>query len=97
MTKQKKATAHHHDNLRTHARALVQATSQIADDKVSEARHQLTEILESISEKAEEVEHMAIEKAKQVDDYITENPYKTAGIALGIGALLGYLISRRAR
>jgi ElaB/YqjD/DUF883 family membrane-anchored ribosome-binding protein len=97
MTKQKKAAARHYDDIRTHARALVQATSQIADDKVSEARHQLTEILESISEKAEEVEHMAIEKAKQVDGHITENPYKTAAIALGIGALLGYIFSRRAR
>ncbi len=97
MTKHKKVAAHHHDNLKAHAKALVQATGQIADAKVSEARNKLTEILESISETAEEVEHMAIEKAKQADDFITENPYKTAGIALGIGALIGYLISRRSK
>ena len=38
---------------------------------------------------------LAVESAKAADKYVRENPYKTAGIALGVGALIGYLLSRR--
>jgi ElaB/YqjD/DUF883 family membrane-anchored ribosome-binding protein len=95
MTKHKHVAAHHHDNLKTHAKALVHATSHIADNKVTEARNKLSDLVESVSDSVEEVEHAALQKAKQADQFIKENPYKTAGIALGIGALLGFLILRR--
>ena len=97
MTKQKKVAAHHHDNLKHHAKALVHATSHIADSKVSEARNKLTEIIDSVTETLEEVEYAAIEKAKQADEFVKANPYKTAGVALGLGALLGFLLSRRGK
>ena len=33
--------------------------------------------------------------AKATDQAIRENPYKSIGIAFGVGALIGYLLSRR--
>jgi ElaB/YqjD/DUF883 family membrane-anchored ribosome-binding protein len=33
--------------------------------------------------------------AKATDDYVHENPWKSIGIAAGVGFLLGMLVSRR--
>ena len=37
----------------------------------------------------------AIAGAKATDQVIRENPYKALGIALGVGAIIGYLLRRR--
>jgi ElaB/YqjD/DUF883 family membrane-anchored ribosome-binding protein len=95
MNQHRKVAAHHHENLKSHARALVHATHGIADSKVSDARAKLNEIIDAVSETVEEAQHMVVEKAKSADEFIKENPYKTAGIALGIGALIGLFLARR--
>jgi ElaB/YqjD/DUF883 family membrane-anchored ribosome-binding protein len=41
------------------------------------------------------VRQEAVEEAKIVDHNLREKPYHALGIAVGIGALLGFLISRR--
>jgi ElaB/YqjD/DUF883 family membrane-anchored ribosome-binding protein len=97
MNKSKKVSAHHHENLKQHAKALVAATSHIAEGKVSEARNKLNEIMESVGEAVEDAESAVQEKLKQADSFVKENPYKTAGIAIGIGALLGIFLSRRGK
>ena len=95
MSKSHKVSAHHHDRLKNHAKALVEATHHVTDAKVSEARSKLSEVIDSVSEKIEETEHQVVEKAKAVNEFIKENPYATAGIAIGIGVLVGLLLSRR--
>ncbi len=97
MTKHKKTAVHHHENLRHHAKALVKATGHIADAGVSEARDQLSQLIDSLSETVEDVEELAATKMTEADQLIQANPYKTAGIAMGVGLLIGYLISRPAR
>lgn len=36
-----------------------------------------------------------VHRAKATDDAVRMNPYKTLGIALGVGAILGYVLSCR--
>lgn len=97
MSKTKKVSAHHHENLKQHAKALVSATSHIAEGKVSDARDKLNQVMESVGEAVEDVENAVQDKVKQVDGFVKENPYKTAGIAIGIGALIGLFLARRGK
>lgn len=96
MTKHK-TLAHERNNLKTHAKALVHATGHIADASVSEVRNRLSQLLDSASESVEEVELIAKEKAKRVDEFIKENPYKAAGAAIGVGFLIGCWAARRGK
>jgi ElaB/YqjD/DUF883 family membrane-anchored ribosome-binding protein len=77
------------------AEALLAATAGIAGEKVEEARNRLAAALESGKEIYNRVREQAVEGAKVADQSIRKNPYQAIGIALGVGLLLGYLISRR--
>jgi ElaB/YqjD/DUF883 family membrane-anchored ribosome-binding protein len=67
----------------------------VAGEKVAEARKRLHSALESAKEIAVNVRDKAVASAKATDEAVRENPYKAIGIALGAGALLGFLIARR--
>jgi ElaB/YqjD/DUF883 family membrane-anchored ribosome-binding protein len=77
------------------ARALMSATADVAGEKVSEARKRLAAALESGKELAGRVRDKAVEGAKAADEAVHEHPYQAIGIALGVGALVGYLVARR--
>ena len=77
------------------ARALMAATADVAGEKVSDARKRLAAALESGKELYGRVRDKAVEGAKVADKAVHEHPYEAIGIAFGIGALVGYLISRR--
>jgi len=94
MKKHTRASVHH-ERVSEHARALIAATSHIADSKVAEAREKLSEMVESAKDAIEYVEEKAVETAKQTDHFIREKPYQAVGIAVGIGALIGFCIARR--
>jgi ElaB/YqjD/DUF883 family membrane-anchored ribosome-binding protein len=51
--------------------------------------------VESAEETAGRVRDQAVDYAKTADKAVREHPYKALGIALGVGAILGYLLSRR--
>jgi ElaB/YqjD/DUF883 family membrane-anchored ribosome-binding protein len=87
MNKQTK-TAHHRNRITEEAHALVKATAEVAGEQVAEARRRLEEALHNVRDQAA----LGVETA---DEFIHENPYKSLGIALGVGALLGFLIARR--
>lgn len=80
------------------AQTLVDATADIASEKVSEARKRFKEVLERVAECSKEtwntVSEKAVSGAKITDKTIRENPYQSVGVALGIGALLGFLLTR---
>ena len=71
------------------------ATADVAGEKVAEARKRLAAALDSTKEIAGRVRDKAVEGAKAADDTVRENPYQAIGIAFGVGALVGYLVSRR--
>ena len=77
------------------AKALLAATAEVAEDKVVAARERLSEALERGQEAWESVQDRAIAGAKATDKAIRTHPYQSIGIAFGVGALLGYILSRR--
>jgi len=81
--------------LAEHARALVSATADVAEGKVVEARKRLSAALDSGKEMFGRVRDKAVEAAEGADEVVRENPYKITGLALAIGALLGFLLARR--
>ncbi len=77
------------------ARALVAATSEVANDKVAEARKRLSAALERVGEFYGTVREKAAETAKVADQAVHQHPYQAIAIAVGFGVLVGYLLGRR--
>lgn len=83
------------DDLLEHARALIAATADVAGDKVGDARKRLATALDSGKKIFESAKDRAVAGAQATDEAIRERPYHAIGIALGAGALIGYLLARR--
>ena len=77
------------------AQALLSATAHVAEEKVIEARKRLTAAIEKGKEAWDTVQEKAVAGAKATDQVIRENPYKAMLVALGVGAVVGYLLHRR--
>ena len=94
METPRKTTSNDLGTLAEDARALMTATADVAGEKVGEARKRLAAALENGKEIYGRVRDKALDGAKAADQTVRENPYQAIGIALGVGALIGYLISR---
>ncbi len=57
-------------------------------DNLREARYKLVDAEEALKAKTREV-------ARVTDDYVHENPWRSIGIAAGVGLVVGLLIGRR--
>ena len=77
------------------ARSLINATTEVASQKFGEARQRVVEKVESAKETASRVRDQAEDYAKATDEAVRQHPYQALGIAFGVGAILGYLVSRR--
>jgi len=77
------------------ARALLAATADAAEEKVREARQRLAAALKGDREVCGQVRDKAVAAAKATDEAVHKHPYQAIGIALGVGALVGYLLARR--
>lgn len=95
MSKPSQAISNDMSQLADDARALMAATADVAGEKVGEARKRLAAALESGKEIYGRVKEKAVEGAKAADEAVHEHPYQAIGIAFGVGALIGYLVSRR--
>jgi ElaB/YqjD/DUF883 family membrane-anchored ribosome-binding protein len=95
MDKQTQAANDELNVLAEDARNLIDATADVAGDKVANARKRLAAALENSKEIYGRVRAKAIEGAKVTDRAVHEHPYQAVGVALGIGILLGLLIGRR--
>jgi len=89
------AVRHDASTLAEDARALLQATSEIADVKVAEARKRLERALAAGREAYDCVQEKVRDSASAADQCIRENPYPSMGVAFGLGAVIGVLICRR--
>ena len=78
---------------------LLRATAGQAGDKMAELRAKTQDRLAAAKIKLAEAEAAVVDKAKQVgraaDDYVQDNPWRSVGIAAGVGFALGLLIGRR--
>jgi len=95
MNKQAQAIENDLVTLAEDARALMAATADVAGDKVGEARKRLAAALENGKQLYGRVREKAVEGAKAADQTVRENPYQAMAIALGVGAVIGYLAARR--
>ena len=81
------------------AEELLRATASQAGEKVSAAREKVQESLHRAKVKLAEAEDVLIDKGKQAakvtDEYVHDHPWRSVGIAAGIGLLVGLLIGRR--
>jgi ElaB/YqjD/DUF883 family membrane-anchored ribosome-binding protein len=80
------------------AEELLRATAGQAGDKAASARERIQESLSAAKERLVAAEEAVVEKtrqaAKATDEYVHENPWKSVGIAAGVGLVIGMLISR---
>jgi ElaB/YqjD/DUF883 family membrane-anchored ribosome-binding protein len=76
------------------ARALMDATADVAGEKVSEARKRLAAMLESGKVIAGKVREQAVAGAKAADATIREKPYQAIAVAAALGLIIGYLVGR---
>jgi len=95
MNKHTQAISNDMGTLAEDARALMAATADVAGEKVAEARKRLTAALERGREIAGNVRDKAVEGAKAADEAVREHPYQAIGIAVGVGAILGFIFARR--
>lgn len=81
------------------AEELLKATATQTGERITVARARAEETVKSVKARLADAEGALIEKAKEAaketDDYVHENPWKTAGIAAAVGVLIGALITRR--
>ena len=69
-------------------------TAGAAGDKFDELRDRLRTALDSSKYSFEHIRTEATRRAKQADQLVRDNPYYAVGIAAGVGAVIGILVSR---
>ena len=78
---------------------LLRATAGQAGDKMAEARAKIQDHLNNAKASLAEAQAAVVERAKAVghatDDYVHDNPWRSVGVAAGIGFIVGLLIGRR--
>jgi ElaB/YqjD/DUF883 family membrane-anchored ribosome-binding protein len=77
------------------AQALMAATADVAGDKVTAARKRLAAALESAKAVAGKIRDKTVAGAKVADEAVHEHPYQAIAIGVGVGLVVGYLLSRR--
>ncbi len=95
MSKETQATGNDMGHLPEDARALMNATADMAGEKIGEARKRLAASLERAKEIAGVVRDKTVAGAKATDVAVREHPYQAIAIGVGVGALIGYLVARR--
>jgi ElaB/YqjD/DUF883 family membrane-anchored ribosome-binding protein len=76
--------------------ALADTTGEAAE-KFTELRERLRAVLAEGESSFERIRGEAIRRTKEVDHFVRENPYYAVGVAAGVGALIGLLVSRSGR
>jgi ElaB/YqjD/DUF883 family membrane-anchored ribosome-binding protein len=80
------------------AEDLIKNSEQQAGEGFQSAKDKLEATLKSAKHEIHRIEDKVVktvkESAQATDAYVHENPWKTAGIAAGVGLLIGLLIAR---
>lgn len=100
-----KNSAHTPKELLNDLRSLVSDTQTMATESLSEHTAEALDALrerydaaqERFAELYEVAKKRAVEGAQQADATIRKHPYESLAIALGVGVVIGALISRRSR
>lgn len=97
MTHLQTPNALRHDTraLAKDARALLDATADLTDHKITEARERLNEALETGKRTYGQLQDGAAEGVRAADESIRNHPYQSIAIAFGVGAIFALWMSRR--
>ena len=78
---------------------LLRATASQAGDKMTELRGKIQNNLANARASLADAQTAVVDRAKQVgratDEYVHDHPWRSIGVAAGIGFIVGLLISRR--
>lgn len=81
------------------AEELLKATSNQTGEKIAGVRARAEENIKNARQKIDELEDDMTERARAAyratDQLVHDNPWQSAGIAAGVGFLLGLLLGRR--
>lgn len=81
------------------AEELLKATASQAGDKAADLRAKIQNRLADAKLRIADAEAVLVDKAKRAgraaDDYVHDNPWRSVGIAAGVGLIIGLLIGRR--
>lgn len=81
------------------AEELLRATTGQAGEKIAEIRAKAQDRIAGAKIRLAELEAVVVDRAKQAgrvaDDYVHDNPWRSVGVAAGIGFIVGLLIGRR--
>jgi ElaB/YqjD/DUF883 family membrane-anchored ribosome-binding protein len=81
------------------AEELLRATASQAGDKAADLRARIQTRLADAKVQLADAEAALVDKAKlagrAADDYVHDNPWRSVGIAAGVGLVIGLLIGRR--
>jgi ElaB/YqjD/DUF883 family membrane-anchored ribosome-binding protein len=80
------------------AEDLIKNSEQQAGEGFHSAKEKLEASLSNAKKEIVRIEEVVVNKTKEAaratDAYVHENPWKTAGIAAGVGLLVGLLIAK---
>lgn len=81
------------------AEHLLHATASQTGAEVADLRTKVQSTLAAAKASLADAQHVVVDKAKEVgratDDFVHENPWKSIGVAAGVGLVVGLLIGRR--
>ena len=81
------------------AQALFTAGTALTGEKADELRSRGMRALDTALARAHEAQQSALaatkEAAKQADEYVKENPWRSIAVAAGVGLLIGVIIGRK--
>lgn len=93
MSISKKALTAYIEKISADAQALLSATSDVAGERVSQARHRLDQALDSGRGYFDQFQKRASSGVKSADTAVRENPYVPILAALVLGAIIAFLFS----
>ncbi len=82
-------------NLVREAEELLRATVGGSGERVAEARERAEEQLSAIRERIEDLQGELKGRARDVDEYVRDNPWQAVAIAGGVALLIGLIMGRR--
>lgn len=76
---------------------LLKTSASDASEAAADVRDRLATSLQGAKETCQRLQDKTVATAKKADRVIHDHPYSTAGVAFGLGLIVGALACRRAR
>lgn len=95
ISRKQKNGASHLDGVIDGAEALVAATADLGEAKITDLRTRLKADLEAAREQLDKLETDIKARANAIDDYVHENPWQAIGVAAAAGVLVGAIAFRK--